>query len=103
MEDRNRKHDLKPCPFCGSAAQLTRARDTAKYWYGECTVCYSRNLVSQTPAAAAERLNDRRLQPKDAPKLVEKKRRCDTKTSGVIVGKDFVKLPPLPAGEAPWN
>ena len=27
----------------------------------------------------------------------------DTKTSGVIVGKYFVELPPLPNGEAPWN
>lgn len=27
----------------------------------------------------------------------------DTKSSGVIVGKYYVELPPLPKGEAPWN
>ena len=45
---------IRNCPFCGGEAQIVRTKDTAQWWYGECTKppCYARQLASSTEEEA---------------------------------------------------
>ena len=52
--------EIKPCPWCGSEAQVVRTKDLSGYWHGECTKCYARQLAySKDQSEAVDRWNDR--------------------------------------------
>ncbi len=57
MDKRN--YDLKPCPFCGGDARLTRTKDISQYWYVECSACYARLMAVHDAKWAAAAWNER--------------------------------------------
>jgi Lar family restriction alleviation protein len=49
---------LKPCPFCGNAAEVKQST-TQDYYYAMCSECIAFGPGSNTKSGAAKRWNDR--------------------------------------------
>lgn len=50
---------LDICPFCQGEAGISRTRDSAQWYFVECSRCYTRQIASSSPDEAAHRWNTR--------------------------------------------
>lgn len=51
--------EIKPCPFCGGAAELRERLDFPETWYVICRCCEISTFAFQTPEKALKRWNRR--------------------------------------------
>jgi len=62
--------ELKPCPFCGGEAMLSKPEPPCRYWSVDCE-CYASGPLEGTAEEAAAKWNTRRYAP-PSPEWLEK-------------------------------